>query len=90
MRHADVDVVIPAGTADRLSEGKGVWLLPAHLVVHVGDTLRIENRDRAPEQVGPYWISAHQTLTQQFVAPGRMQGYCPIHPAGRLVIEIRA
>lgn len=86
---ADLEFDIPPGTSARIQAGEQVSLLPSPLVVTVGDTIRIRNRDRDPLLIGPFWVGARSTLTERFVEPGRFVGDCVVHPSGRLVVEVR-
>lgn len=86
---ADFEFEVPAGTGERLADGDPVDVLPNPLVVTVGDTIRIRNRDRDPIVLGPFYIAAHSVLTQRFVAPGRLVGDCIVHATGRLVVDVR-
>ncbi len=86
---ADVEFEVPAGTGERLADGDAVEIIPSPLVVEVGDTIRIRNRDRDPILLGPFYVGAHSVTTQRFVAPGRLVGDCIAHPTGRLVVKVR-
>jgi hypothetical protein len=88
-RSADLTFVIPPGTSQRIQNGETVDLIPSPLIVSVGDTIRIRNLDRDPILLGPFYLGAHQTLTQRFVEPGRYVGDCMAHPTGRLVVKVR-
>lgn len=86
---ADFAFEVPAGTGERLADGEPVEIIPNPLVVAVGDTIRIRNRDRDPILLGPFYVAAHSVLTQRFVKPGRIVGDCIAHRSGRLVVQVR-
>jgi hypothetical protein len=88
-RVADFEFEVPVGTGERLADGDPVEVIPNPLVVSVGDTIRIRNRDRDPILLGPFHVAAHSVLTQRFVHPGRLVGDCLAHPSGRLVVDVR-
>jgi hypothetical protein len=88
-RHPDLEFVIPAGTAAAARRGAAPELIPNPLRVRVGQTLRVRNEDVA-QQIGPFFLREGETITQRFVAEGRLVGACAAHPSGRIAIEIRA
>lgn len=83
-------IEIPAGTADRQAAGEDLELIPAELELHVGDTLRIVNKDDSYQTLGPYEVAPYQTLVQRFTQPGEIQGSCSLHPSGQVKIVITA
>ncbi len=86
-RHADLTVTVPATPG--AAADHSVARLPNPLRVHVGQTLRIHNAGRTAVQVGPFLVDGRSTVTQRFLRPGRLEGTCPAHPDGRLVIDVR-
>lgn len=86
----DHDYVIPAGTADRLAAGELLEIVPAELVVKVGDTIRIVNEDDTDHLVGLFFVGAGQTMTQRFRSEGTLQGECSVHPSGQFRIVVEA
>lgn len=86
---AELRVVVPAGTWDRIRAGEAVELIPRRLELATGDTLVIVNDDSEAHQVGPYVVSPGETLTQFFPDPGVIaRGLCTLHPDGRVEIVI--
>jgi hypothetical protein len=73
-----VDIVVPAGTQDRLDRGEPVDVMPARLEFRVGDTLRIRNDDRVDQYVGPYLVRAGEQFELTYGAPGHYQGLCTL------------
>ncbi|MGD9997796.1 MAG: hypothetical protein AB7R77_17015 [Ilumatobacteraceae bacterium] len=71
-----VEIVVPAGTQDRLDRGETVDVMPAKLEFRVGDTLRIRNDDRADQYVGPYFVVAGDQFELTFGSAGRYEGLC--------------
>lgn len=51
-----VELIIPAGTADSVAEGKVPPAIPVDLNFVVGDTLVVVNQDDVDHQLGPLWI----------------------------------
>lgn len=83
------EVVVPAGTQERIDGGEAVELLPSTFEVAIGDRLVIVNDDAATHQVGPYIIGPGQRIEQQFLVPGRIEGVCTLHPSGEVAIVVR-
>ena len=83
-----IEVVVPAGTIDRIESGEPVELLPRVLRVEVGDRLVIRNHDAVAHQVGPYTVAAGQVLSQHFTTPGTIEGLCTLHPSGEIAIVV--
>ncbi len=81
---------VPPGTGARIEAGEQLYVFPARLDVHVGDELVIQNDDVRVAEVGPYIVDRNSTLTQTFTQPGIIQGFCSIHPSGKVTIEIHA
>jgi len=85
---ADYEYVIPAGTGERIDAGEEVEILPARLDTKVGEVIRIINEDDRGQLVGPFFVGAHETVTQRFASPGSFIGACYVHPSGQLILEV--
>lgn len=85
---ADYAYVIPDGTGARLDAGEELDLLPARLDARVGEVIRIENDDERSHNVGPFFVAAHQVLTQRFSTPGTYVGACQVHPSGQFELVV--
>ena len=85
----DYDYLIPVGTADRISDGEPVEILPAELAVRVGEVIRIVNEDDEGHFVGIFYVGAGETVTQRFTSVGEFVGNCTVHPSGTLTLEVR-
>lgn len=82
------DYVIPLGTADRIAGGEAVEIVPAELVVEVGEAIRIVNEDTDGHIVGVFYVGAGETLTQRFEEPAVLEGECSVHPSGSFTLRI--
>ena len=51
-----IELVIPAGTAQRVQAGEDVPSIPAEMVFVLGDTLEVKNQDTVSHQLGPIWV----------------------------------
>jgi hypothetical protein len=83
-----VELVVPAGTNDRLMAGETVDILPTELTFRVGDTLRIRNEDTVAQEVGPYFVAAGVEFEVTYGMPGRFEGVCPLSGGEPYVIVI--
>jgi plastocyanin len=79
---------VPEGTGARIANGEKVYVFPAKVDLHVGDTIVIHNDDTRPAIVGPYTVDRNSTLSQTFLRTGFVTGFCSIHPSGRVTIHI--
>lgn len=82
------DYLIPAGTAERIAAGEAIEIVPAELVVEVGDALRIVNEDSADHIVGVFFVAAGETLTQRFNSVAVLEGECSVHPSGSFTLRV--
>jgi plastocyanin len=85
-----VELVVPAGTQERLDRGEAVVVMPARLEVRVGDRIVIRNEDSVEQSVGPYSVAAGQTFELTWGAPGSYSGYCPLSEGERYEIVVTA
>jgi hypothetical protein len=83
-----VEIVVPAGTQQRLEAGESVDVMPALLEMRVGDTLLIRNEDSVDQAVGPYFVAARDELRFTYGSPGRYEGYCPLSQGERYEIVV--
>lgn len=51
-----VELVIPNGTAERVSRGEAPPTIPDSMTFVIGDTLLVKNDDKADHELGPLWI----------------------------------
>lgn len=82
------DYLIPEGTAARIVAGESIEIVPAELVVRVGDALRIVNEDSEDHIVGVFFVAAGETLTQRFNGVGVLTGECSVHPSGSFTLRV--
>lgn len=82
------DYVIPLGTAERIEAGEPIEIVPAELVVEVGDALRIVNADSSDHIVGVFFVAAGETLTQRFNSEAVLEGECSVHASGAFTLRV--
>ena len=81
-------IVIPAGTGDRLASGETVEIIPADLRFRLRDRLVVINEDDQVHQVGPFTVAPGDRLEERFSEAATIEGFCSLHPSGRVTIEI--
>lgn len=81
---------IPPGTAGRIAAGQVVEIVPAELVVKVGEAIRIVNNDSEDHIVGVFFVASGETLTQRFNSEGVLEGECSVHPSGAFTLRVEA
>jgi plastocyanin len=84
------DFLIPPGTAGRIAAGQTVEIVPAELVVKIGDAIRIVNNDSEDHVVGVFFVASGETLTQRFNSEGVLEGECSVHPSGAFTLRVEA
>jgi plastocyanin len=84
-----IEIVVPAGTQDRVTRGEDVDVMPARLELRVGDTLSIRNNDSVGQAVGPYYVKAGEHMRLTFGTAGRFEGYCPLSEGDRYELVVK-
>lgn len=87
---ATYEYTIPLGAGEALDAGSPIEILPGELVTEVGETIRIVNEDDRGHNVGPWFVGANETLSQEFTSEGTFEGVCTVHPSGELVLVVEA
>lgn len=52
----EIELVIPAGTAESIAQGQIPPSIPDDMTFVIGDTLVVVNQDEVDHQLGPLWI----------------------------------
>ncbi len=84
-----VELVIPAGTAERVAQGQVPPTIPDAMTFVVGDTLLVKNEDRSDHELGPLWIPAG---TSASLALDSVQSYaytCSFQPEKYFGLDVR-
>ncbi len=82
------EYLVPFGTGNRLDGGEVIELMPSELDVKVGESIRIVNDDTRDYMIGPFFVTAGQTLAMRFTLPGVLEGVCVVGSGGRFVINV--
>jgi len=84
-----VELVIPDGTADAVSQGKTPPSLPSGMSFVVGDVLEVENRDSADHQLGPLWIPAGTTASLALTEEENYIFTCTFSPSNYFGLDVK-
>jgi hypothetical protein len=85
---ATYEFVVPYGTSVRIDQGQVVDLMPRLLEVKVGESIRIDNQDGRDYMIGPFYVTAGQSLAMRFTHAGELSGVCSMNPEGEFVIKV--
>lgn len=84
----DYEYVVPFGTGNKLDRGEVIEIMPQTLDVSVGESIRIVNDDIRDYMIGPFFVTAGQTLAMRFTHPGVLTGICLVNPGGEFTINV--
>jgi hypothetical protein len=84
-----IQLVIPAGTAEKVAAGDPVPAIPAEMVFVVGDTLTIKNEDSVIHQLGPMLIPAGTSASMQLGDANKVAYQCSFASTHYLGLDIR-
>ena len=85
---ATYEYKVPFGTGNRIDSGEVVSIMPQTLDVKVGESIRIVNDDIRDYMIGPFFVTAGQTLAMRFTHPGVLTGICLVNPGGEFTINV--
>jgi hypothetical protein len=80
----EVDIVIPVGTAARLSSGQVVQNIPSTLQFVEGDTLVVKNEDTVSHQLGPVWVPPGTSGVLNLDSPSEYSYSCSFESSSTL------
>ena len=83
-----IELVIPAGTAERVAAGEAPPSIPTSMTFVVGDTLAVINQDTVDHQLGPLWIPAGTSATMNLETEQSFAFECSFQPSKYLGIDV--
>jgi len=83
-----IELVIPAGTADRIARGEAPPSIPEDMNFVVGDTLVVINRDSVDHQLGPLWIPVGTSASLNLDTEQNYILECSFQPAKVFGIDV--
>ncbi len=82
-----IQLVIPAGTSQKVAEGQSV--LPSGQIFVVGDTLQVKNEDSVTQTLGPLVIPPGSSASMKLDQPGNLSYTCSFQPEKVYGIEVQ-
>ena len=83
-----IELVIPAGTAERVAQGEAPPGLPQDMTFVVGDTLAVVNQDSVDHQLGPLWVPAGTTASMNLSNEESYALECSFQPTKYLGLDV--
>jgi len=84
-----IHLVIPAGTADRVTAGGEVPSIPKEMVFMLGDTLQVKNEDIVAHQLGPVWVPPGGTSSLKMEQADKYAYHCSFASSQYLGLDVR-
>jgi hypothetical protein len=84
-----VVLLIPSGTAEKVSRGEAVPSIPDEMVFMVGDVFVVKNEDSTNHQLGPLWIPANSSASLVLDNASRYVESCSFQPTQYLGLDVR-
>ncbi|GAB4502075.1 MAG: hypothetical protein Fur0035_16210 [Anaerolineales bacterium] len=84
-----VELLIPAGTADKIARGEAQSALPANMVFVTGDVLVVKNEDNITHTLGPLFIPPGASAEMSLDNAENLAMSCSFQPTKYLGLDIR-
>jgi len=84
-----IELVIPAGTAQNVADGQVPPSIPEDMTFVVGDTLVVVNQDEVDHQLGPLWIPAGTSASLHLDTEENYIVDCSFQPAKVFGMDVR-
>lgn len=84
-----VQLVIPAGTAERVAAGEPVPSIPEEMIFVTGDTLEVKNEDNEVHQLGPLTVPPGAKASMVMDKPDQYAYSCSFQPSRYLGLDVR-
>lgn len=85
----EIELVIPAGTAEKVASGEAEPSIPQQMTFVLGDTLVVKNEDTADHQLGPLFIPAGTTASLPLQRASNFEYECSFQPSNLLGLNVR-
>jgi hypothetical protein len=83
-----IELVIPAGTAEKVARGESPPAIPTSMTFVVGDTLTVKNNDTANHELGPLWIPAGTSASLPLDAAESYAYSCSFQPGKYFGLDV--
>lgn len=85
-----IQIVIPAGTAEKVEAGENVVSIPNEMVFVIGDVLEVQNQDGVNHQLGPIWVPPGATGRLVMEEIDKLAYSCSFQTSRYLGLDVRA
>jgi hypothetical protein len=85
-----IELIIPAGTAERVAAGQPIPSIPADMSFVVGDTLVVKNEDSVSHQLGPVWVPPGASASLALDRESKFAYACSFQTSRYLGLDVRA
>jgi hypothetical protein len=83
-----IELVIPAGTAERVAAGEASPAIPDDMSFVIGDTLVVVNQDVVDHQLGPLWVPAGTSASMNLATEESYSLECSFQPTKYLDLDV--
>jgi hypothetical protein len=84
-----IELVIPTGTAERITAGEEIETIPSGMVFVIGDTLRIINNDSENHELGPLYIPSGTSASLVMEDANKYTLGCTFQPSKYFDFDVR-
>lgn len=84
-----IELVIPAGSAAKVTAGEDIPSIPEEIVFVVGDVLVVRNEDSVDHQLGPIWVPAGSTASLVMDKKENLAYSCSFQTSRYLGLDVR-
>ena len=84
-----IELVIPAGTAEKIARGETEESLPLNMVFVSGDVLVVRNEDSEPHSLGPLLIPAGSSASLNLDQADNLAMSCSFQPSQYMGLDVR-
>ena len=82
------ELVIPAGTQERIAAGENALELPPTWSYYADDELILVNQDLVPHRIGPWVVGPNSTFSIILQPPLGGLFLCSLHPSGEISLDV--
>ncbi len=84
-----IELVIPAGTAERVAAGQSIPAIPPEMSFVIGDVLVVNNQDSVSHQLGPLWVPPGARANLAMEIENQYAYACTFQPSQYLGLDVR-
>jgi hypothetical protein len=84
----EIQLVIPAGTAESIAQGQTPPSIPEDMTFVIGDTLVVVNQDKVDHQLGPLWIPSGTSASLHLDTEQNYAFECSFQPTKVFGIDV--